>query len=292
MYLMDSIEPEYLTGMPHGLIFRIPEKETAITNSELELNYQTPFRRIYCDKLINIIYSLYQKNLNALLSKPLPSIDYLRFHRILLNVNATIWKFKNLPNFSQANQPHMELYSTAAAINENNSLLLSIKRTIDGLLQISKNEKDFDIGKILSKRKDSDSYQIGILNIDSDDFLMFKTINICANCTKHSILYEDYHPMLCIGPDRFFGTENLLIDDFDKKFKPSNDNKYFSWGLEEISSLEMLFSKPRDKISFEYNIAIAQVMVTYLLFIIKNIMNISSHFFHPDMTIKNETLPR
>lgn len=281
--LQFDMHNEYLSNLPYSIVFHPLSRESGISYSDLEVTYQTPFRNKYCDVLISKCIHDTQESLQEIYRNIPVCLEKLRFHRILSQSNAIIWKYKNISSLDLNKIPNHELFSQAVIINENNSLIFSIRKIIETILQISASDPNISIGSVLKKLNSQSPPKIGLIQLEKDDLFFIKIINISTNSMKHSSFHEDINPIKFTNFDRFFAVDSVSVKDFNEKFAPSHSNPFFFWSRDEINDIQKIVQTPRESISFEYNIAMKQVMISFLLFMNKYIHNRHSELFQKNI---------
>lgn len=91
---------EHLSNLPYSIVLHPANTETAISFSDLELTYQTPYRNIYADLIVKEVSNLssekHQNFLREFFLKGHRNIETLRCYRIICQINAIFWKYKKI----------------------------------------------------------------------------------------------------------------------------------------------------------------------------------------------------
>lgn len=297
---MTNITEEFKSGMPDSIVLMPPKENTSIGFSTFEAIYQTPYKNAYTDILIRELLnqdgdiSNSFNNIKALAIFKAQDLNAYRFARALDNIEAIIYKFTELENRkkNKNNTDPLYLHSKYFTINETNSLLFSIKRTIEFILSLIKDNSGYSIGNLLSTvgnvNKDK---KVNGFTLIKTDFFLFKLVNSVVNASKHSLLYEDTFALSGPGYDRFFAMELISVEDFEKKIDPIK-SKYFFWSgfngqkihVSPIKRKEKGSDEIKDYMVIEYNIATRQVMNAFLDFAIRYVS-----YFSPILIGKSHT---
>jgi hypothetical protein len=269
------------------------DTEHGIGHADFEVCYQTSYKNSEIDIFID---NFMQDSIG--IGPDFYNLDCLNVWRIVSNTRAAILKFLQLRK-----TPDVPIYSGIEAmlltqhfsINETSSLLYAIRRTIDCILQIETNTKNYAIGRTLkfAENGGTDIQALDWISMKKQTLRFFKIVNLISNCLKHSLLHENCDPRLFPPMKRFFGVERLSLEDFDEKFNPKDSNPYFFWEADKTKEIEEVFSRIHqcNIVLIEYNVHITQVMISFLLFIEEYIIYaLRKHY--PDVKRRRELLDK
>lgn len=164
-------------------------------------------------------------------------------------------------------------------IIETNSLLISIRRSIEAAYQFLTGTNENSIGKMLKSEKIQISDRHIPLKQEEKKFL--KIINDISGASKHNLLHELLDLTVSTTFERFFAVKEYSRSDFIKEFlTPPNAREYYTHG----GSLSGKQLGIKEKFIVEYNVSIHQVMLSYLRYI-------NRLFGHIENLRKLETAP-
>lgn len=268
------IDEKYLSGCDEYLSLHMWQPDSGLTyNAHFECTYGTKYRNIYLDDiLIPKFQNLYNHARDYLLCSSTQSIESIQDWYQWDSIASVLWSYQECKASSFENDRLKPFYSQQIDINRGYSLVSSMRKSLDLIMQHQNIDQLKVIGNLINYMDKKDKYGKYKKSLS---FLYLA--NQLANSNKHSLALQQYNPWVGTEGIRVFSVEKYEIN-LDENINDNQELKFFSISeghLENINSVlnSLAFqANTQGKRSFslivEFNIHINQLIISYIEFIL------------------------